>query len=113
MGRSAVAGTTTDARKTSGATGHAARTGELTAGATADTRDAAGAARTATGTAVLATGTAVAVGITAAATRVVLEDHVSRCGGRVGGGDRACDGERCSGKSGRRSPGHDQSFQGG
>ena len=35
----AVAGAAADARKTSGTAGHATRTRELTAGATADTRD--------------------------------------------------------------------------
>jgi hypothetical protein len=74
-----VAGTATDARKTSGTAGHATGTRELAAGATADARDAALPARTAAGAAVLATGTTVAVGVAAAAARVVLEDNV---GGR-------------------------------
>jgi hypothetical protein len=87
-----VAGTTADARQTPGATGHAARAGELTAGTTADARNTARAARTTTGTTVLAAGATVAAGVTAAATRVVLEDHMCGCCGRTGGDEGASDG---------------------
>jgi hypothetical protein len=71
-----VAGAAADARKTAGASRHAARTRELATGATADAGDAALTARTATGTHVLATGAAVAVGVTALSARVLLEDDV-------------------------------------
>jgi hypothetical protein len=64
-----------DARDTS--TRRTARTRELSAGATTDARHAALAARSATRTTVLTTRSTGAVGITAAATRVLLEDHVS------------------------------------
>jgi hypothetical protein len=73
-----VAGAATDARKTAGATRHAARTRELATGATTDARDAALPARTAARTIELATGAAIAAGITAAAARVLLEDDM-RC----------------------------------
>ena len=73
-----MAGAAADARKTSGATRHAARTGELPAGATADTWHAALAAWAATGSTELAAGAAVAVGVAAATTRVLLEDGMGR-----------------------------------
>ena len=107
-----VTGTAADARQTSGAARHAARTGVLAAGAATDARDAALAARTAAGAVVHAAGAAVAVGVTAAAARVVLEDNVRRC--RAGhrwssrksvGRGRRRGGYRCS-----DSPGHNQWF---
>jgi hypothetical protein len=73
---SGVAGAAADARKTSGATGYAARPCVLTTGPTADTRDATLTAGTTTGTAELTTGPAVAVGVTATAARVLLVDRV-------------------------------------
>jgi hypothetical protein len=76
VGGLGVAGAATDARKTSGAAGHATRTGELAAGAATDARDAARPTGTATGATIYATGAAGAVGA-AAATRVLLVDNVS------------------------------------
>jgi hypothetical protein len=71
-----VAGAATDARKTAGTPGQAARTRELATGATADAGEAALTTRTATGAIELATGAAVAVVITAAAARVLFEDDM-------------------------------------
>lgn len=65
-----------NARKTS--TRHAARTRELPAGPTADTRHAALSTRTAAGAALLATGSA-ALGGAATATRILLVDDMSGC----------------------------------
>jgi hypothetical protein len=73
-----VAGTATDARKTAGTAGDAARTRELATGTAADAGYAALATGSATGTHVLATGAAVAVGVATLPARVLLEDDV-RC----------------------------------
>jgi hypothetical protein len=77
-----VAGTATDARKTSTTARHAAGTRELSAGAAADARDAALPARTTARAHVHAAGTAVAVGVAAAAARVVLDYDVGGRGSR-------------------------------
>jgi hypothetical protein len=77
VGGLGVAGATTDARKTSGAAGHATRTGELAAGAATDARDAALPARAAARSAELPAGPAVAVSIAATATRILLKDNMS------------------------------------
>src|SRR5271163_3024049 len=80
----AVAGAAADARKTSGGAGHATRTRELPAGATADTGETALTA----GAVELAAGATVAVEDTAAATRVLLEDTVAgSCRGWGANGD--------------------------
>jgi hypothetical protein len=106
-----VAGAAADARKTSGAAGHATRAGELAAGATADTRHAALSTRTATGAAELAAGATVAVGVAAAATRVLLEDGMGWSGSsRAGVGLSRCHrhhSNRCS-----NSSTNDQRFEG-
>lgn len=74
--RLAVTGAATDARKTSGAAGHAARTRELATGAASDARDTALTARAAAGSAVLAARAAVAIGVAAVPARLLLEDHM-------------------------------------
>lgn len=90
LGGLAVAGAATDARKTSGTTRQAARTCKLAAGAATDARDAALPARTAAWATVLPTGPAVAAGITATATRVLLEDRVSRSSTHGAGVSLSC-----------------------
>ena len=74
-----MAGTATDARKTSVTARHAARAPELATGAATDTRDTALPARTPAGTAVLAAGAAGTVGVAATPAWVLLEHDV---GGR-------------------------------
>jgi hypothetical protein len=86
----AVAGAATDARKTSGTARQAARTRKLAAGAATDARDAALPARTAAGATILPAGPAVAAEITATATRVLLEDRVSRSSTRGAGVSLSC-----------------------
>jgi hypothetical protein len=92
----------TDARKTSGAAGHATRTRKLATGATADARHTALPAWTATGPAVLAARAAVAISVTTASTRVLLEDHVRGGGARRSSASRSFsrrhrhDSDRCS-----------------
>lgn len=73
-----MSGAAPDARETPVATRHATRTRELTAGPTADARDAALPARSTAGAAVLAAGTTGAVGAAASA-RVLLVDDMSGC----------------------------------
>jgi hypothetical protein len=106
-----VAGAAADARKTSGATRHAARTGELTTGATTEARDAALATRTAAGATELAARAAVAVRVAAAATRVLLEDGVGRSSAYRAGVGLSCrhrhHSNRCS-----NSSTNDQRFEG-
>jgi hypothetical protein len=107
-----VTGTATHARQTARATRRAAGAGELASGAATDSGKTALATRTAAGAAVLAAGATVTVAIAAGATRVVLEDDLSRrrtghgrsSGKSFGGGQRrGCD--RCS-----DGPGHCQWF---
>ena len=110
-----MAGTATDARKTSATARHAAGTRELSAGAATDAREAALATGTAAGAAVLAAGTAVAVGVATATARVVLYDHVRGRGCVNRWPSRkniSC--SRWSGSDGRsNSPGHHQWFHEG
>jgi len=79
LGGLAVAGAAADARKTSGAAGHAARTRELAAGAATNARDATLPAWTAAGSVELSAGAAIAVRIAATATRVLLVDNMCGC----------------------------------
>jgi hypothetical protein len=112
-----VAGTATDARKTSGTARHAARAEELSSGPATDARNAALAARTAAG-AVHASGAAVAVGVAAAAARVVLEDNVGGRGSchrwssrkNVSGGRWSC-GDRRSNCAGHHDWFHECQFR--
>ena len=100
-----MAGAATDARKTSGTTGHASRTPELASGAATDARDTALPTRTTARTSVLATGAAVAVHVAAAAAWVLLEDNMRgrRAGRRTGRERFGCrhrrNSNRCSNSS--------------
>jgi hypothetical protein len=99
----AVAGAATDARKTSGAAGYAARACELTAGDTADTRETALPTGATARSLHRSTGTTVAAGIAATATRVLLVGHVCRRATHRARGSFRCShrhhGNRCGSSS--------------